>query len=408
MEKLVIAGNGIAGHSALQEVLKSGTTYDITMVWDELPKTYMRTQIIKYAMGEIEDRKFFLSDEKYYEANGVHGVNARVTGLDQENRTLALSNGQILPFDKLIIATGSYNFVPPVAAEGHSSLTHIDSETIHDRDGVYTMRNLEDARTFGAKVPSAKTAIVVGGGLLGLEAAGELIEHGMDVTVVEFASRLLPRQLDSISADLFKKQAEKYGLKFILDDSVEKVIFEKDRIKGVKLVSGKELACELLLFSIGIRSNITPFKDALQVNRGILINEFTETSAPLIYACGDAAEYKGMVYGTWGFAMSSGKAAGQNASGTKTEMKHYVLNTMFNSLGTKVFSTGSVNFDDPKLTTHVSGDPETGYVKLFFQNNELVAAVLMSDTARGPQVSKAIDNHMAYAEAVETFAQKTS
>lgn len=407
MEKLVIAGNGIAGHSALQEVLKSGVDYDITMVYNEVPKTYMRTQLIKYALGKLPDQKFFMIDEAFYASKGVHSIKASVTNLDLTTRSLTLSDGQTLPFDKLIISTGSYNFVPPVVAQGHSSLTQIDSDSIHDRAGVYTLRNLEDARAFGQRVPHAKQAIVIGGGLLGLEAAGELVEQGLAVTVVEFATRLLPRQLDSASSALFQKQAEAYGLQFILGDSAEKIIFENDTIKGVKLVSGKELDCDLLLFSIGIRTNLEPFKAALATNRGILINEFTETSEPGIYACGDVSEYKGMVYGTWGFAMSSGKAAGQNVAGTRTQMKPYVLNTMFNSLSTKVFSTGSVNFDDPNLENHVSGDPCKDYVKLLFQTNELVAAVLMGDTSRGPQISKAIDNHMSSAEAIETFATKT-
>ncbi len=403
MEKLVIAGNGIAGHSALQEVLKSDAQYDITMVWNEVPRTYMRPQIIPYGLGKFPEQKFFMSDEDYYASNGVHSVQAEVLRLNKEDRTLSLSNGSVLPFDKLIIATGSYNFVPPVATEGHSSVEHIDSTTIHNRDGVYSIRTLEDARGFGAKVAEAKTAIVVGGGLLGLEAAGELAEHGMNVTVVEFASRLLPRQLDSASAALFREQAEKYGITFILGDSAEKIYFENDRIKGIKLVSGKELPCDLLLFSIGIRPNSAPFAEGVTVNRGIVINEFAETSEPGIYACGDAAEYKGIVYGTWGFAMSSGKAAGQNAAGIHTEMKPYVLNTLFHSLGTKIFSTGSVNFDDPTLQSFVSGNHEENYVKLLFQNNELVAGVLMGNTSRGPQISKAIDNHMSYSEAVAAF-----
>lgn len=404
MEKLVIAGNGIAGHSALQEILKSGIEFDITMVWNELPKTYMRTQLIKYALGRLPDPKFFMIDETYYRSKGVHSVEAGVTGLALNTRTLQLSTGEALPFDKLIIATGSYNFVPPVAAEGHSSLTQIDSTTIHDLDGVYTLRNLDDAKAFGSKVPHAKTAIVIGGGLLGLEAAGELIDQGLDVTVVEFVPRLLPRQLDSASANLFREQAEKCGLHFILGDSAQQVIFENDSLKGIKLVSGKELNCDLLLFSIGIRPNVEPFKTALAVNRGILINEFTETSEPGIYACGDVSEYKGIVYGTWGFAMSSGKAAGATAAGNKTEMKPYVLNTLFNSLNTKVFSTGSVNFDDPGLTTEVFGSPDKNYVKLFFLDQRLTAAVLMGDTRAGQPIAKAIDDHMPHAEAMATFA----
>src|SRR5690606_21530608 len=116
-------------------------------------------------------------------------------------------------------------------------------------------------------------------------------------------------------------QAEQFGITFLLGDSVKEIRYDENQLKEVLLNSGRLVPCDLVLFSIGIRSNLESFGKTVDINRGILINKYTETSEPGIYACGDAAEYNGMVYGTWGFAMSSGKAAGQNASGTRTEMK---------------------------------------------------------------------------------------
>lgn len=408
MEKLVIAGNGIAGHSALQEVLKSGKEFDITVVWEEHPNTYMRTQIIHYAVGELAADKFFMTKGDFYADKGVRSVQGKVTAIDEKNRTVTLASGEEITWDRLILATGAYNFVPPVQVEGHSECQVIDSGSVGCHEGVYTMRNLEDARNFGDKIRTARKAVVVGGGLLGLEAADILAQKGLDVTVVEFAPRLLPRQLDTASSELFKAQAEQFGITFLLGDSVKEIRYDENQLKEVLLNSGRLVPCDLVLFSIGIRSNLESFGKTVDINRGILINKYTETSEPGIYACGDAAEYNGMVYGTWGFAMSSGKAAGQNASGTRTEMKSYVLNTMFNSLGTKIFSTGAVNFDDPLLETHVSGNPKTGYAKLLFQDGILVAGVLMGDTSQGPKLSKAIEGRMNRAEAIEAFRPKAS
>lgn len=405
MKKIIIAGNGIAGHSALQELLKSPEPADITVVWEEHPNTYMRTQIIRYAVGDISDEKFFMTRGDFYAEKGVRSIRGKITAIDRDTHTAELSTGETLDWDRLILATGACNFVPPVPVTGHPTLTSVDSRSIKSREGIYTIRDLEDARNFGRKLKRSRKALVVGGGLLGLEAADTLINQGLDVTVVEFAPRLLPRQMDTSSSALFQKQAEDFGLKFILGDSVRQVRYDGDTLAGVDLVSGSALDCDLILFSIGIRSNLETFGRSVAADRGIIINKYTETSEPDIFACGDVAEYNGLVYGTWGFAMASGKAAGLNAAGSRTEMKPYVLNTMFNALGIKAFSTGAVNFDDPTLKTHMCGDAGSGYVKLLFSGNELAAGVLMGDTSQGPKLSKAIDARMSFEESIRTFCQ---
>lgn len=405
MEKVVIIGNGIAGHSALMEILKTSDNFDITVIWNEVPQTYVRTQIIKFALGQVKEDKFYLSKADYYEEHGVHSIQGEVTDLDPEARLVTLGTGQKLDYDRLIIATGSYNFVPPVKAQGHSRVSTIDSANIRDLAGVYTMRNLKDAEGFGKDLKTAKKAVVSGGGLLGLEAAGSLVEAGLDVTTVEFAKRLLPRQLDKDSSALFQKQAEDYGLTFILGDSIDTVFFVNDRPVKVRLVSGQELDCDLLLFSIGVRSNITPFLDKLTLGRGIQIDDYAQTSDPNIFSCGDAAEYKGLVYGNWGFSSNSGKTAGQNAAGAHNVMKPYVLNTLFHSLNTKVFSTGMVDFDDAELTCYSQGESDKHYVKLYFRDNHLVAGILMGDTAKGQKLTHAIDAGMGYEEAVTIFGR---
>lgn len=407
MNKIIIAGNGIAGHSALQELLKTHNPSDITVVWEESSNTYMRTQIINYAVGEIPEERFFMTKADFYKEKGIRSIQGKIHSIDKENKTVALSSGEVLTWDKLILATGAYNFVPPVQVVGHPYLDSVDSYSIKRRPGVFTLRDLEDAKTFGQRLKQSRKALVVGGGLLGLEAASTLINQGLDVTVVEFAPRLLPRQLDATTAGLFQKEAEAFGAKFILNDSIKEIRYDDDDLKGVDLLSGKSLDCDLILFSIGIRSNLESFGETVATDRGVIINKYTETSEPDIYACGDVAQYNGMVYGTWGFAMSSGKAAGQNAAGIRTEMKPYILNTMFNSLGTKIFSTGSVNFDDQTLKTYVSGNPKSDYVKLLFRDNELVAGILMGDTSQGPKLSKSIDARLPFNDSIQMFSRES-
>ncbi len=407
MDKIIIAGNGIAGHSALQELLKTHDPSDITLIWEENKNTYMRTQLINYAVGEVPEERFFMTKGDFYKGKGIRSIQGKISSIDKEKKTVKLSSGEVLPWDKLILATGAHNFVPPVEVVGHPILTSVDSHSIKRRPGVFTLRDLEDAKTFGQRLKQSRKALVIGGGLLGLEAASTLIGQGLDVTVVEFAPRLLPRQLDSTTAALFQKETENFGAKFILGDSVKEIKYDGDTLKGVELISGKTLDCDLILFSIGIRSNLESFGETIATDRGIVINKYTETSETNIYACGDVAQYNGIVYGTWGFAMASGKAAGQNAAGIRTEMKPYVLNTIFNALGTKIFSTGSVNFDDPTLKSFVSGNPKSGYVKLLFKADELVAGILMGDTSQGPKLSKSIDSRMSFNESIRTFSRES-
>lgn len=404
MEKLVIIGNGIAGQSVLQEVLKGDQEYDITVVYKEDPRVYLRTQIIDYATGDLPEDRFFMTKEGFYEEKGVKAIKATVISMDGEKKILGLDQGDTLTYDKLVIATGAYPFVPPVKVLGHSKLKTIDSTNISGIDGVYSIRNLKDAESFNKKLATAKKAVVIGAGLLGLEACDALIDKGLEVTVVEFAPRILPRQLDRDSADCFQHTAEEFGLTFITGDSAKEIIFDHDEISKVSLVSGKQLEADLVLFSIGVRSDVAPFVGQLNIERGIVIDEYGQTSLPGVYAVGDAAQDHGMVYGTWTYAMSSGKTVGKNLAGSTEKLKPYTLFTLFNSLNVKIFSAGMVDFEDPSLQVHESGNREEKSSKLFFKDQKLVAGILMGDTAKGPVLSKAIDANMPYDEAVENFA----
>ncbi|PKK39735.1 Nitrite reductase [NAD(P)H] large subunit [Clostridiaceae bacterium JG1575] len=403
MEHLVLVGNGIAGHSALQEVLKSDTPFKITVVYDEDPRTYMRTQLIPYTLGLVSDEKFFMTARDFYESHGIRAIAATLVRLNPEDASLILSNGETIHYDRLILATGAYNFVPPMPCLGHSTLQSVDSWTIDEAKGVYTMRTLKDASRIRRHMKSAKKAVVVGGGLLGLEAASDLLDQGLDVTVVEFAPRLLPRQLDEKSSQFLQTQAEEYGLTFLLGTSVKQLQFDDDALVGLTLLSGEFLECDMLLMSIGIRPHLAPYEGVLKTQRGIVTDSTLATSLPKVWACGDAVEREGMVYGTWSFAMQSGKLAGKNATGCCDALKPYILNTLFHSLGCKVFSTGQVHFDDPELRTYETGDYHKDYIKLFFKENHLVAAVLMGNTAAAMKLSKAIERHMQVQDALASF-----
>lgn len=407
MEKIVILGNGIAGHNALNTILKSQEDVHLTLVARENCRTYLRTQLASWAMGEIEDKKFFSCDENFYGENNVDFVNDVAKKIDTQEKKVLLKSGKVLEYDKLIVAVGSYNFIPPAKIEGSSEYEVLDKDNLCMFNGICTLRELSDALVLRKAMNGMKKAVIVGGGLLGLEAAWELKEKGIDVTVVEFSQRLLPRQMDTDSSLMFREIAEKSGINLILGDSVTTVVVENNVIKGVKTSKGLEIPCDYLQFSIGIRPHTElAIESNLATNRGIMVDDFMKTSADDVYACGDCCEYNGMVYGIWPFAMNSGKVAALNCLGKNEAIKPSPLSTLYSGLNTKIFSTGSVDFDDPSLENVTSGDKDKDYIKLFFKDDILKAAILIGDTKLAPKLSKAIQEGMSKETSISTFISR--
>ncbi|HCW72411.1 MAG TPA: MBL fold metallo-hydrolase, partial [Clostridiaceae bacterium] len=183
--------------------------------------------------------------------------------IDKENKVVTFVDGSRIHYDKLIIATGSYNFIPPVDVEisrdGKTvDVVKVDRNNLKDYDGLFSIREHDDTIALKKRMKTAKQAVVIGGGLLGLEAAWSLKQNGLDVTVIEFFNRLLPRQLDEESSEVLKALATNSGVKLILDDSVESISIAENEtgtleLSSVKLKSGISLDCQILLFSVGVR-----------------------------------------------------------------------------------------------------------------------------------------------------------
>ena len=237
---------------------------------------------------------------------------------------------------------------------------------------------------------------------MGLEAAWEMKEMGLKVSVVEFFPRLLPKQLDVEGGRLLESIVSEGGIDIFLGDCAEELLIENNSIKSIKLQSGKVLNCDLLLFSVGIRSNIDlPKKAGIQVNKGILVNNKMETNIPGIYACGDSVEHNGIIYGNWAAAMDMGRIAGSNASGASEEFVGFVPSLMFNSMGTKVFSSGNINFEDPSLE-QLSYKEDKNYRKLFFLNNKLQGGILIGNIALTGKITAGVKKGISKEEALES------
>lgn len=376
-ETFIIIGNGAAGYYAANAIRTRNKKCKITMISEENTLTYFRPQLSDYLSSSINDSEFYLSPEQWYKENNIDVIlNSTVNDIKSDEKNIILENGSTIQYDKLILANGSSSFVPPTSGA--------------DKEGVFSLKYLSDASKIKSYMEKSKNAVVIGGGLLGLEAAWEMKKCGLEVTVVEFASRLLPRQLDDEGYNLFKKSISDCGVNIILGDSVEEILGE-DKVNAVRLKSGKTINTDLVLFSIGIRPNKQLGEKAgLSSDKGVIVNDKMETSVKDIYACGDVCEYNGRVYGNWPASLEMGTVAGANAASDELYFTDFVSSVIFSSMNIELFSCGNFSSNSQSLSSQ-NPDKNT-YQKLFFEDNKLVGGILIGDTKKSGKIMTAIQS----------------
>lgn len=373
--KFVIIGNGAAGLNAAESIRNRNEKADIKIVSEENCITYYRPELSKSLSTDMEEDKFYVKNEKWYADNNIDLIlNTSVKNIFPASKKILLQNKEELSYDKLIIANGSVSFIPPINGT--------------DKEGVFTLKFLKDANTIRSYIDKSKSAVIVGGGLLGLEAAWEIKKSGLSVTVVEVSNRLLPRQLDDEGAVIFKKSIDKSGVEIILGDSVEEIT-GSEKVSGVRLKSGKSIAADIVLFSVGIRPNKQLAESAgINTDKGIIVNDKMETSLKDIYACGDICEYKGKIYGNWPAAVEMGKIAGANSTGDESHFTSFVSSVIFSSMNSNLFSCGIFS---PELKNISYSDQSKGeYLKLFFDDDKLAGGILLGDTSKSGKIMIAI------------------
>ena len=376
-ETFIIIGNGAAGYYSAKAIRERNSKCKIKIISEESNLTYFRPQLSDYLSSSLPDNQFYLSPEQWYKENNIEVVlNVTVEAINPDEKNIVLKNGSTVKYDKLILANGSSSFVPLTPGV--------------NKEGVFSLKYLSDATKIKNYISKSKNAVIIGGGLLGLEAAWEMKKCGLEVTVVEFMSRLLPRQLDDEGYNLFKKSISNCGVNIILGDSVEEILGE-EKVTGVRLKSGKTISTDLALFSIGIRPNKNLGEKAgIASNKGIIVNDKMETSLKDIYACGDVCEYNERVYGNWPASVEMGTVAGSNAVGDEFYFTDFVSSVIFSSMDTELFSCGSFTSNSQSLS---SQNPERNtYEKLFFENNKLVGAILIGDTKKSGKIMTAIQS----------------
>ncbi|MBD9503959.1 NAD(P)/FAD-dependent oxidoreductase [Pseudomonas sp. PDM17] len=383
--KLVLIGNGMAGVRTLEELLKiAPDLYDITVFGAEPHPNYNRILLSPVLAGEQAFEDIVLNDLNWYSENGIRLLlNRKVTRIDRHRRKVYAEDGTEAEYDRLLIATGSNPFILPVPG---SRL-----------QGVIGYRDIADTQTMIDTAGTHSHAVVIGGGLLGLEAANGLKQRGMDVTVVHLSDWLLERQLDRTAGKLLQEALESRGINFRLNTHTEELIDDgSGRVCAIRFKDGEVIAADLVVMAAGIRPNTElAEKTGLPCNRGILVNDTLQTYDPRIYALGECASHRGIAYGLVAPLFEQAKVCANHLAMLGfARYQGSVTSTKLKVTGIDLFSAGQFMGGEGTETITLS-DPIGGvYKKLVIKDDVLVGACLYGDTADGGWYFRQIrENH---------------
>jgi nitrite reductase (NADH) large subunit len=381
-DRLLVIGNGPAGMRAVEELLaRAPDRYDITIFAAEPRHAYNRILLSAVLSGEKSADDIVTHPQAWHEERGVALVAGDpVVAIDRASRSLTTASGIAMDYEKLLLATGSKPVMLPVPG-----LT---------LPGVTAFRDMDDVETQIAAARAGRRAVVIGGGLLGLEAAWGLKQRGMAVTVVHLMPTLMERQLDATAAGLLQRDLAARGIGFLTGAETEEIIGD-DKAKGVRLSDGREIAADFVVMAIGTRPNIDLARAAgLDVNRGVLVGDDMRTSDPSIYAVGECVEHNGRTFGLvaplWEQAkVCAARLAGDDAAAYQPPP----LYTSLKITGVDVFSAGAIAAADDADDLVTLSDTASGvYRKLVLRGEHLVGCVLYGDVRDGPWYVELIQN----------------
>ncbi|SDK41742.1 nitrite reductase (NADH) large subunit [Methylophilus rhizosphaerae] len=371
--KLVVVGNGMAGMRAVEELLKiAPDMYDITVFGDEPYPNYNRIMLSPVLANEQTIDDIILNSREWYAENNITlHTSARINRIDRKARTVTAENGITVEYDRLLLATGSRPFILPIPGA--------------ELQGVLGYRDIQDTNDMIAAAKIYKHAVVIGGGLLGLEAANGLKVQGMDVTVVHKNSWLLERQLDRTSGRMLQQSLEARGLKFLLQKDTEQLVGKAGRVTAVRFKDGQEIPADLVVMAVGIRPNYALAESAgIHCNRGIVVNDTMQTYDPRIYAVGECVSHRGIAYGLVAPLFDMAKVCATHLANFGIGLyKGSVTSTKLKVTGIDLFSAGDFmgSDDTEEILLH---DAVGGvYKKLVIKDDTIIGAVLYGDTTDG-------------------------
>jgi nitrite reductase (NADH) large subunit len=367
-EPLVIIGNGMAAARLVDELAKSALgRYAIAVIGDEPRLAYNRVLLSSVLAGEAASEEIELKSAAWWRDRGVtlkYGCLA--TEIDVGRREIKIANDESVSFSKLVLATGSSPLrlnVPGV-----------------DLAGVHTFRDSRDVDRLLSLAAKKRRVVVIGGGLLGLEAAYGLAKAGAPVTLIHLMDRLMERQLDGPAAALLKSLVECKGIEILLNANTAR-LHGDSRVEGIELIDGRMIEADAVIFAAGIRPNVALARDAgVPVNRGIVVDDHLQTGAPDIFAIGECAEHRGVCYGLVEPAYEQARVLAQHLAGCAACYAGSVVATNLKVSGVNVFSAGDFIAIDGSETIVLNDVRRGTYKKLVIDDDRLTGAVLVGDT----------------------------
>lgn len=383
MYDYLIIGNGIAGLSATEEIRKKDPQGKILIVSEEKPSTYWRTRLSDLISKDFTEEEIFVKKHSWYDDRKIEErLFTKVEKIDPEKRIAYLAGGEEIEFKKALIATGARAFVPPI--------TNIDSK------GVFAIRTVDDLRSFKEYVADKKEVVVIGGGILGLEAAFSAQKLGLNITVIESFDYLLARQLDRELSEKLEENLNNMGITTYTGKNTQEILTKDGAVCGVKLADGTDLSADAIMVQAGVRSNIKIAQDSgLETDRGVVVNDHLETAHEGIFAAGDCAQIGQFTIGLWTSSQEMGKIAGHNMTG---DSESYKQPKPFSTLmlgGIKLFSAG-MNSGEGIEEERI--EKEDKIYKLFKKEDSYVGGILWGDIMYQNDVKNIVFNGKALEE----------
>lgn len=385
--RVVVVGNGMVGYKFCEKLIaKAKDLFEITVFGEEPRPAYDRVHLSEYFAGKTAEDLTMAPLDWYFD-NGIKiHLSDPITNIDREAKTVSSHHGLTIPYDYLILATGSAAFVPPIPGV--------------EKDGVFVYRTIEDLDMMQEHAKKARKGAVIGGGLLGLEAAKALLDLGLEeIHVVEFASRLMPRQIDQAGSDILKAKLETLGLKIHLNKNTQDIAGD-GVIDGMNFADGSKLEVDMLVISAGIKPRDEVARlSGLEVGTrgGIVVNDKLQSSDPNIFAIGECALHDHMIYGLVAPGYEMADIVATNLSNGAKEFKAFDMSTKLKLIGVDVASFGNAFISEPDCQTIVYENKSKGIYKRINISNDnqlLLGGILIGDAEQYNMLLQTVNNKL--------------
>ena len=393
MKRYLIIGNGVAGARAAVKVREADPEGEIRIFTEEAYPFYYRVRFPEYIAGEVAIQNLTSHNKEFYQnKNILIHLEEPITEVNVQKKEVTGQKGNTYAYDALLMATGGNAFVPPIKGT--------------EKKGVFTLRTMNNAISMKEFSGAVRQAILIGGGLVGLETGGALLRRGIKVAVIEYNPRILPRQMDPEGAKILQKKMESMGFSFFLNGQSEEIL-GKETAEGLRLKDGRTVEGQMVIISAGVRPNIKLAQAmGLEIKNGILVSDRLETKMRGIFAAGDVAEHRGRVYGIWPAAQRQGEIAGVNMSGGNSLYEGTVVSNTLKVMGIELTSAGDIDAEG-KLECVVRSDLEKCiYGKVAFKENKVVGCILLGEVKAKSEVLNAVEGNIDIKQIKDAFLKE--